>query len=270
MRRALIVCVLFALACREKPAAEAARPSILLVTLDTTRADAMGANTPAFEALAARGQRFTSAYATVPQTLPSHASMMTGLYPAGHGVHENARFLSESHPLLAEKLKGAGYATAAFVSAFAVARRFGLGRGFDVYDEDFGAGLAERNAKATTDRAIAHLQSASGPQFLWVHYYDPHFPYLHGGYAGEVAFMDQQLGRLVQAFEQRAPGPHGIIVVADHGEGLGDHGEDQHGNLLYQSTMHVPFVIVGPGVVPGTNATPVSTRRVFHTVMRWA
>jgi arylsulfatase A-like enzyme/Flp pilus assembly protein TadD len=257
------------------PPAERERPSILLVTLDTTRADAMGANTPAFQALAARGQRFTNAYATVPQTLPSHASMMTGLYPAGHGVHENARFLSESHPLLAERLKSAGYGTAAFVSAFAVAKRFGLGRGFDVYDEDFGAGRAERDAKATTDRALAHLQNAPAqPLFIWVHYYDPHYPYAppapHRGYAGEVAFMDQQLGRLLQAFEQRARGPHAIVVVADHGEGLGDHGEDQHGNLLYQSTMHVPMVVVGPGVTAGVNATAISTRRVFHTVRRWA
>jgi tetratricopeptide (TPR) repeat protein len=269
MRRALALSLLL-LACGKSETPVAPRPSILLVTLDTTRADAMGANTPAFNALVARGERFTNAYATVPQTLPSHASMMTGLYPAGHGVHENARFLSESHPLLAEKLKAAGYSTAAFVSAFAVARRFGLGRGFDVYDEDFGAGHAERDAKATTDRALAHLQSADGPQFLWVHYYDPHFPYLHGGYAGEVAFMDQQLGRLVAAFEGRAAGPHAIVVVADHGEGLGDHGEDQHGNLLYQSTMHVPMVVVGPGVAAGVNATPTSTRRVFHTIMKWA
>jgi choline-sulfatase len=270
MRRALVA-LLFLAGCGKPPETPvAARPSILLVTLDTTRADAMGAHTPAFAALAARGTRFTNAYATVPQTLPSHASMMTGLYPAGHGVHENARFLSESHPLLAEKLKAAGYGTAAFVSAFAVARRFGLGRGFDVYDEDFGAGHAERDAKATTDRALAHLQSASGPTFLWVHYYDPHYPYLHGGYAGEVAFMDAQLGRLVEAFEQRAPGPHAVLVVADHGEGLGDHGEEQHGNLLSQSTMHVPMIAVGPGITPGVNATPVSTRRVFHTITRWA
>lgn len=263
------------------PADTAARPSILLITLDTTRADAMSAATPSWNALASRGRRYTHAYATVPQTLPSHASMMTGLYPAGHGVHENARFLAAQHPLLAEQLKSAGYGTAAFVSAFAVAKRFGLGRGFEVYDEDFGAGLAERDARATTDRALAHLQSVPAqPLFVWVHYYDPHYPYTppepyrarhpDNPYLGEVAFMDEQLGRLVQAFEQRAPGPHAILVVADHGEGLGEHGEQQHGNLLYQSTMHVPMVAVGPGIAPGTSATPVSTRRVFHTIMRWA
>ena len=280
MKRGLpLLLILFACNTPEETPAQAARPSILLITLDTTRADAIGPATPSINALAARGRRHTYAYATVPQTLPSHASMMTGLYPAGHGVHENARFLAASQPVLAEKLKAAGYGTAAFVSAFAVAKRFGIGRGFDVYDEDFGEGRAERDAKATTERALAHLQSASTqPLFVWVHYYDPHYPYTPPephrtqptAYLGEVAFMDEQLGRLVQAFEQRAPGPHAFVVVADHGEGLGDHGEQQHGNLLYQSTMHVPFVLAGPGIAAGTSETPVSTRRVFHTVMRWA
>ena len=249
--------------------------------MDTTRADAMGDATPSFNALAARGRRHTFAYATVPQTLPSHASMMTGLYPAGHGVHENARFLGASHPLLAERLKSAGYTTAAFVSAFALAKRFGIARGFDVYDEDFGPGRAERDARATTEKALAYLQSAPAqPLFLWVHYYDPHYPYTppephrtrhrDSAYRGEVAFMDEQLGRVVRAFEQRAPGPHAIVITADHGEGLGDHGEEQHGNLLYQSTMHVPLVFVGPGITAGASSAPISTRRIFHTVMRWA
>ncbi|HEX6086903.1 MAG TPA: sulfatase-like hydrolase/transferase [Thermoanaerobaculia bacterium] len=249
------------------------RPNILLVTLDTTRADAMGAATPAYSALAARGRTYRYAYATVPQTLPSHASMFTGLYPAGHGVRENARFLAERHPLLAEKLKRAGYQTAAFVSAFAVAKRFGIARGFDLYDEPE---KAERDAKATTERALAFLQSApQQPLFLWVHYYDPHYPYTppepfrtrHAGqpYLGEVAFMDEQLGRVLRAFEQR--GAAAIVVVADHGEGLGEHGEQQHGNLLFQTTMHVPMVMTGPGITPGASDTPISTRRVFHLLL---
>src|SRR5438045_5699184 len=126
-------------------AAPGSRPSILLVTMDTTRADAIGpeaqgVRTPAFNAIAARGTRFRQAYATVPETLPSHTSMMTGLYPAGHGLHENARYLAASQPLLAEQLHNAGYHTAAFVSAFALARRFGLARGFEVYDDDVGKG----------------------------------------------------------------------------------------------------------------------------------
>ncbi len=283
-------------ACREAPKAESsaaggapARPSILLVTLDTTRADAIGPEaagieTPAFNALAARGRRFRQAYATVPETLPSHASMMTGLYPAGHGVHENARYLPEDHPVLAERLRQAGYRTAAFVSAFTLARRFGLARGFDVYDDEMPEGRAERASRETTDRALAFLnQEAKQPLFLWVHYYDPHFPYTppepfrsrysRKPYLGEVAAMDEQLGRLVEAFEQqsRSKGPAAIVVAGDHGEGLGEHGEFQHGNLLYQGTMHVPLLLVGPGIAAaGVDDTPVSTRRVFHTVLDWA
>jgi arylsulfatase A-like enzyme/Tfp pilus assembly protein PilF len=260
----------------EAPAKPAApQTSILLVTLDTTRADAIRADTtPSFLALAARGRRFNFAYAAVPQTLPSHLSMLSGLYPAGHGVHENARPLANTQPLLAERLKAAGYRTAAFVSAFALARRFGTARGFDTYDDDFGQGRAERPANETTDRAIAWLaQRASGPTFTWVHYYDAHFPYTPpepyrakfagNAYRGEVAFADAQLARLIEAAGPRTT----IIVVADHGEGLGDHGEAQHGNLLYQSTMHVPLVIAGPGITAGTSDAPVSTRRIFHTIL---
>src|SRR5918992_5075707 len=152
-----------------------ARTSILLVTLDTTRFDAVGPDaagvrTPAYDSLVARGRRFMQAYATVPETLPSHASMMTGLYPAGHGVHENARFLSDAHPLVAERLQQAGYRTAAFVSSFVLAQRFGLARGFDVYDDTLPDGRAERTSTETTDRAVAYLTRPSPqPLLLWVH-----------------------------------------------------------------------------------------------------
>ena len=262
------------------------RPSILLVTLDTTRADAIGPDakgieTKAFNALAARGRRFSQAYATVPETLPSHISMLTGLYPAGHGVHQNARSLTGDHAVVAERLRQAGYRTAACVSSFVLARRFGLARGFDVYDDELSEGSAERTSRQTTDRALAQLDLESRrPLFLWVHYYDPHTPYAppepfasrytNNPYLGEVAAMDEQLGRLVEGFERRAPGASAIVIVADHGEGLGDHGESQHGNLLYQSTMHVPLVMVGPGMAPGVSAAPVSTRRIFHTLLDWA
>jgi arylsulfatase A-like enzyme/Tfp pilus assembly protein PilF len=280
-----IAAILLAACHRERPVVE--RPSILLVTLDTTRADAIGpeaknVETPSFNALVPQGMRFRAAYCAVPQTLPSHTSMMTGLYAGGHGVHENARHLADATPLLAERLHTAGYRTAAFISAFALAKRFGLARGFDVWDEDFGANRAERNAQETTDRALAFLrqQPASQPLFLWVHYWDPHYPYTPpepfrtkyaaNPYHGEVAFMDQQLGRLVAAFQQSAHKPVAMIFVGDHGEGLGEHGEQQHGNLMYQATMHVPLLLVGPGVKPGTSDTPVSTRRIFHTILDWA
>lgn len=277
--------VMLAAACGRTPQeAPPPRPSILLVTLDTTRADAIGpeargVETPAFDALAARGRRFRQAYATAPETLPSHASMMTGLYPAGHQVHENGRVLLAAHAVLAERVRGVGYRTAAFVSSFVLARRFGLARGFDLYDDETAPGHSERSARETTDRALAHLEAPSSqPLFVWVHYFDPHAPYVPPEpfrtrfaakpYLGEVAAMDEQLGRLVTAFGRK--GPAAIVVVADHGEGLGDHDESQHGNLLYQATMHVPLALVGPGVSPGVVDAPVSTRHVFHTVLDFA
>jgi choline-sulfatase len=281
--------VLLAACGRGAPPTPAPRPSILLVTLDTTRADAIGPGadgitTPGFDAVAARGRRFLHAYATVPETLPSHSSMMTGLYPAGHGIHENARTLPDRHDVLADRLRQAGYRTAAFVSSFVLARRFGLARGFDAYDDELAAGAVERSATATTDRAIAELQyPSSQPRFLWVHYFDPHAPYqppepfrsqfAAKPYLGEIAMMDRELGRLVDAFEKsaaRSQTPAATIIAGDHGEGLGDGGESQHGNLLYQSTMHVPLVVTGPGVEAGTSMVPVSIRRVFHTVLDFA
>ena len=288
----VIAATLCAAGCSNAPAdtgPQEPKPWILLVTLDTTRADAIGpeargVQTPAFNAVAARGRHFRQAYATVPETLPSHSSMMTGLYPAGHGVHENARFLRASHPVVAERLQHAGYKTAAFVSSFVLARRFGLARGFQTYDDELGNGAVERSSIATTDRALAYLtNTTSQPQLLWIHYFDPHTPYAppahlrerYGAtpYLGEIAAVDEQLGRLVTAFDQTAR-RHGsepaIIIVSDHGEGLGDHGESQHGNLLYQSTMHVPLAIAGPGVSAGRVDEPVSTRRIFHTILDWA
>ncbi|TAK12700.1 MAG: hypothetical protein EPO35_11145, partial [Acidobacteria bacterium] len=272
-----------------------ARPSILLITLDTTRADAIGpaaagVSTPAFNALAARGREFRQAYAAVPETLPSHTSMLSGLYPAAHGVHENARLVSESTPLVAVDLKAAGYRTAAFVSSFVLARRFGLARGFDVYDDELAAGQAERPAASTADRAIAYVQSriadrpsaiADGPrEFVWVHFNDPHAPYAppepfrtqfaKSPYLGEIAAMDREIGRVVSAFEANTRGPVAIIVVADHGEGLGEHGEREHGHLLYQSTMHVPMVVVGPGIEPGVESAPVSARAIHDTLLDFA
>jgi tetratricopeptide (TPR) repeat protein len=150
-----------------------------------------------------------------------------------------------------------------------------------VYDDQQPQGRSERIARDTADAAIAELDRPSAqPRFVWVHFYDPHYPYeppepfrsryAAKPYLGEVAYMDEQLGRLVRAFEQHAASPAAILVVADHGEGLGDHGEAQHGNLLYQSTVQVPLLLSGPGVTPGVSDTPVSTRRVFDTVLDWA
>jgi len=249
----------------------------VLVTLDTTRADAITPEiTPNVISLMKRGMFFRQAYTAVPQTLPAHVTMLTGVYPAAHGVHENARPLGADHPTAAEKLRASGYHTAAFVSAFALARRFGVSRGFEIFDDDFGT-RAERPANETTDRALAWLAQQKGnPFFLWVHYYDPHYPYTppeayrarfaKQPYYGEVAFMDSELGRLINSVK----GPVAIIIVGDHGEGLGDHGEAQHGNLLYQSTMHVPLLMIAPGVRAGTSDVPISTRHVFDMIVNAA
>ncbi|MGH9456361.1 MAG: sulfatase-like hydrolase/transferase [Thermoanaerobaculia bacterium] len=285
MRRALLVTIALLAACGgEAPeVAERPRPSILLVTLDTTRADAIGPDaegveTPAFDALAAHGVRFTQAYATVPQTLPSHVSMMTGLYPGGHGIHENARYLAPGQPLLAERLRDAGYRTAAFVSAYPLDSEFGLARGFAVYDDALPEGRSERSAAETTDRAIAFVQANEDePLFLWVHYFEPHHPYeppepfrsRYAGdpYLGEIAAMDAQLGRLLEAFDAAVTEPSAIIVAGDHGESLGEHGEAQHGNLVYQGAMHVPLVLAGEGVETRVVRAPVSIRSVHHTIL---
>ena len=188
------------------------RPSILLVTLDTTRADALGietdlVDTPALEELATRGLVFSQAYATAPMTLPAHTSILTGLYPTQHGIHENGRRFADSERLLATRLQRLGYRTAAFVSAFPLAAEFGLASGFDHYDDELPTDKAERPANETTGRALGVLEreKARRPCFLWVHYFDPHEPYeppepyrslySEDPYLGEIAFMDRELGR---------------------------------------------------------------------------
>lgn len=262
------------------------QPSILLVTLDTTRADRLGietdlVDTPHLEALAERGVYFEQAYSVTPTTLPSHTSMLTGLYPADHRVRENGRQVDKKLELLPTLLKGRGYDTAAFVSGFPLASEFGLSRGFDHYDDAFVSDAAERSATDTTELAVAWLKGKASPLFMWVHYFDPHEPYQppepfrlqYPGepYLGEIAYMDRELGRLVTAFEEQFQGrPWKIIVVGDHGEGLGDHGEALHGNLLYQGTMRVPLIIAGSGIAAGTSERAVSVRQVFDTVLDWS
>ncbi len=269
------------------PEARPDPPSILFVTLDTTRADAVGPEArgevaPNLAALARRGRWFSQAYATAPMTLPAHASMLTGLYPAEHGIHENARYLGDTHALLAERLRAAGYRTAGFISGLPLAAQFGLARGFQHYDDEMGPGGAERAAGVTTDRALAWLErAAKGPLFLWVHYFDPHDPYEppepfrsrypDSPYLGEIAYMDRELGRLLAGFDGRCgEGACNILVAGDHGEALGDHGEALHGRLLYQGVMRVPLIAAGAGIEPGESRRPVSARKVFDTVLGWA
>ncbi|HSL18185.1 MAG TPA: tetratricopeptide repeat protein [Methylomirabilota bacterium] len=266
------------------PAAEP--PSFLLITLDTTRPDrlepygAVDVETPALAALARDGVVFDHAVATTPVTAPSHASLLTGLYPPRHGVHNNStHHLGEGALTLAERLAGAGYRTAAFVSTVILDHRYGLGQGFQVYDDDIRSATpsgvqrrmtVDRPADATTDRALDWLDGLDGgaPFFLWVHYYDPHIPYAppppfderYSGrpYDGEVAFMDSQIGRLLE-HPAVAAGRVVVAAVADHGESLGEHGERTHGLLVYDSTLRVPFILRLPGGPRGLRVSaPVS------------
>jgi arylsulfatase A-like enzyme/Flp pilus assembly protein TadD len=256
-------------------AAETARASVLLVTLDTTRADHLGcygartAATANLDGLAASGVLFRSALAPAPLTLPSHATILTGQVPRRHGVRNNSLFpLRPDLPVLAEVFSRAGYRTAAFVSSVVLDRRLGLGRGFQHYDDTVRVGersafnYEERAASQTTEAVVDHLAKLEPPFFLWVHYFDPHLPYVppepyrsrfpDRPYDGEIAFVDHELGRLLVAARRRAP----VLLVAvagDHGESLGEHGEDGHGVFLYQATVRVPLVLAGPGLPAGTS-----------------
>lgn len=291
---ALLVLLACAAACgterRPSPERQSAPSSdlaaVLLITLDTTRADRLGyefggVRTPHLDRLAREGLVFGQAYSTAPTTLPAHASMLTGLYPSEHGVHENARYLPDRFERLATRFQRQGFATAALVSGYPLAREFGLARGFDVYDDDFPGNGAERRAGATTAAAKDYLGKHQNEKlFLWVHYYDPHFPYAppepfrseyeKEPYLGEIAFMDHALGDLLRAFEERFQGrPTRVVVVGDHGEGLGEHGEKFHGHLLYQGALRVPLILHGSGIEAGTWEKPVSVRDVFHTLSGW-
>ena len=266
-------------------------PSLVLLTLDTTRSDylgaygAAGAETPVLDGLAARGARYATAITPSPLTLPAHASLLTGLDPPAHGVRDNGTaVLPPDLPTLATALAGRGYATGAFVASRVLDRRFGLDRGFDVYGDRMAAertgqyGYPERDAAAVTDAALAWgaRLPAGKPYFLWVHYYDPHAPYQPPGagragsreaaYAGEIAFVDRQIGRLLAGLPD---GRRLVAAVGDHGEMLGEHGEDGHGIFLYRAAVEVPLILAGPGVPAGrVIAETVATRRLASTLLR--
>jgi arylsulfatase A-like enzyme/Tfp pilus assembly protein PilF len=257
---------------RDGPGTPAKPLNVLLVTIDTLRADRVGRGlTPNIDRLASRGAAFQDVRATVPLTLPSHVSLMTGTIPPVHGVRENGVVFDRKVPTLAAILRGAGYSTAAFVGAYVLNRRFGLADGFDTYDDQVKRDTrraeqleAERPASEVVDAALAWLQqrsSSTQPFLLWAHLYDPHAPYAppedfvrqsgHAGYDGEVAYADAQLGRLLQALDARGLTSSTLVVVtSDHGESLGEHGEQTHGMLLYDGALRVPLVIARPGTVP--------------------
>ncbi len=280
---------------REEPSPPAP-PTVVLVTIDTLRADRLGcygrdgAGTPHLDRLAAEGARFALAQATAPLTLPSHASILTGRTVPAHGVRNNGTFaLPGAVETIGEVFRAAGWETGAFVSSQVLARRYGLDRGFDVYDDrvprpSARAGLVvhygERPGRVTVDRALAWLATRRKPAFLWVHLWEPHYPYAppppfreryaDDPYQGEVAAADAAVGRLVDGIGALRKGGRLLVaVVADHGESLGEHGESTHGVFVYGATIHVPMIVWGPGhrVRPGVIPEPASTADLAPTLL---
>ncbi len=273
---------------RAAPASPATRPSLLLVSIDTLRADHLGAygakgvETPNLDALARDGVLFERALTPVPITLPSHATLLTGWFPHRHGVRDNALYRLPPGPqTLGSLLQAAGYDTAAVVAADVLDRQYGLDRGFRVYEDAVGArglSIAERPAGAVTDAALRVATTLRAPFLLFVHYYDPHAAYQPPApwaerfrdrpYDGEVAYVDSELGRLLRDVRARVSDPV-VAVTSDHGEGLGEHGEATHGPFVYQATLQVPLIVAARGRWPAGRRVGdvVSTADLLPTLL---
>ena len=255
--------------------AAADRPNLLLVTIDTLRADHLAAyghpiDTPVTDRLAREGVLVLDATVQAPQTRPSHASILTGLLPYEHGLRDNfSPPLLPRHATLASVLQAVGYHTAAFIGALPLTADSGLDRGFSLYDDPFGgpktaspADSSERRGESVVTAALGWLgRPRREPFFAWVHLYDPHAPYAAPApfderyserpYDGEVAYSDAQVGRLIDYIESRGWSESTLVVVtSDHGEGLGEHGEEEHLLFVYDSTLHVPMFLRWPGHLP--------------------
>lgn len=299
--RALGVCAVLALplACRRAegpglPARSAPRVSrdVVVITIDTLRADAVGfdgnprGTTPNLDRLAAEGRVFGQAHAHNVITLPSHTNILTGLLPYQHGVRENAGFrLSPKIPTAAGRLKAKGYASGAFVAAYVLDSRYGLGHDFDVYnelyrhlDEQFEFSIQQARAEDVVKAAVEWYRAEKGkPRFLWVHLYDPHAPYdppspyrekfADDLYLGEVAYTDASLAPLLAELRASDPPPL-VVVTGDHGEARGDHGELTHGLFCYESTLHVPLVAWCPPLIPaGRDDVPARHIDILPTIL---
>jgi arylsulfatase A-like enzyme/Flp pilus assembly protein TadD len=284
------IAILFLIVLSISLTGKAADTNLLLITIDTLRPDRLSCysskyvQTPRIDAMAARGVLFERAFAHDPITLPSHTNILLGLTSLVHGVNENVKsVVSKEFVTLAEALKNKGYATAAFVSAFPLDSRFGLNRGFDVYDDHYpsvlGPGLdyAERKAEKTITAALAWLSLQKGKWFCWVHLWDPHAPYSppepyssqfsRDPYSGEVAYVDAELGKLLDALEKKGwIGKTLVILTGDHGESLGEHGEQTHSYFAYNSTIWVPLIMAGPGMKASRVKADVSHVDIFPTV----
>jgi arylsulfatase A-like enzyme/Tfp pilus assembly protein PilF len=275
-------------------AAPKAAPNVVFITIDTLRADHLGCygykqiHTPNIDALAEEGVRFERAFTPVPVTLPSHTVIFTGTYPMYSGMHDfSGNKLSPTQPTLASVLKSDGYATGAVVASAVLDSRFGLNRGFDFYYDHFDfsrldeANLdeMERPGNVVADTALAWLsQNYQKKFFLWMHLYDPHYPYRPPApfseeykdhpYDGEIAFADQQVGRLIQFLKDKGLYNNTLIVLSgDHGESLGEHGEKTHGFFIYNATLHVPVIVHVPGAKPKAVDDLVSTADLMPTVL---
>lgn len=272
---------------------DAPKPDVVLVSIDTLRADAVSwsgsgrAATPALDRVAEAGRVFDEARAHAVVTLPSHASMLTGRLPYDHGIRDNAGFvLGTGTPTLATILAGAGYACGAFVSAFPLDRRFGLARGFSVYDDEVeGHGtrrllFAERPGRETVSRALAWWEgNADRPRFLFVHLFTPHYPYEPGEpflsrhrddpYFGEAEQADAELAPLLErVLGTDRPRDVVVVVTSDHGEGLGEHGERTHGLLAHDATLKIPLAIAAPGrLAPGRDGRPARHVDLLPTIL---
>lgn len=275
-----------------------ARPDVVVITLDTVRADRLGAyghggaQTDTLDALAAAGLRFTRAYSVLPLTIPAHATLFTGLFPFHHNIRDNgAGVLADSFTTMAELFQAQGYATGGSAAAYVTTRQWGLAQGFDAFFDEMPARVdqsalgatnfwhTERSGDLVVNDALAWLASVpvEKPVFLWVHLYDAHFPYTPPEtylarvpgrpYDGELAFVDDQVARLVEAFRGRSTV---FALIGDHGEGLGEHGESEHGLFTYDATQHVPWILSGTGVEPAVVDAPVSSADFLPTVLRVA
>jgi arylsulfatase A-like enzyme/Tfp pilus assembly protein PilF len=268
--------------------------NVVVVTLDTLRADRLGCygfrgvDTPNIDAVASEGVVFEQATATAPMTLPSHASIFTGLIPPNHGVRDNGGFfVEETATTLAERLQDAGWTTGAFVGAWVLDSRWGLGQGFDHYSDRFdlskykvvNLGTVQKRGDEVMDLALAWLDTVKAKKFFaWVHLYDPHTPYdppepflsRYPGqpYVGEVAYTDRVVGRLVAWLKGAGAWDRTVLVLlADHGESLGEHGENAHTFFVYDATQHVPLVVRTPWGDVGRSRSQVSTADVTPTVL---
>jgi choline-sulfatase len=281
-----VVAWLSAAACAPKtPPAPVPARNLVLVTIDTLRADRLGAYgnttvaTPNLDRLSREGAMAMHASAQVPLTRPSHVSLLTGLYPAEHGIRDNVSPpLRAGVPLLAEILQKRGFRTGAFVSSIVLSKQSGLGRGFDTYADQFEIGdddarflnTIQKRGDTTVAEAAAWLrQPGSERRFAWVHLYDPHDPYeppepyatryADRLYDGEVAWSDELVGRLDAVLAETGRRDDTLLVVtADHGEGLDEHGEAVHGFFVYETTLHVPLIVRGPRVTPGTRVNGIT------------